>query len=176
MYGKFVLIPILGKPAFAAISYYGKFIHNYLAFPFMLGVVLMFVIWVRHNLFDRYDLNWLLKAGGLLVKGVHPPARRFNFGQKFVFWSVIFGGAALSVSGLVLLFPFTVTDIFGMQDAQLIHAAVALVLIAIMIGHIYIGSLGMVGAFDAMGTGMVDKNWAKEHHSVWVEELEKSGG
>jgi formate dehydrogenase subunit gamma len=79
------------------------------------------------------------------------------------------------VTGIALVFPFSFTDVFGMQDAQLIHSVVALVFIAIIIGHIYIGTLGMVGAFDAMGSGKVDKNWAKEHHSVWFEELEKGG-
>ena len=175
MYGKFVLIPVLGKEGFAAAMAVGKVLHNYLAFPFMIGVLLTFIIWVKDNIVDRYDLNWVLKAGGLLVKGVHPPARKFNFGQKAVFWSVFTGGVVLSVTGIVLMFPFAITDVFGMQDAQLIHAVIALVLIAIIIGHIYIGTLGMVGAFDAMGTGMVDKNWAKEHHSVWVEEMEKGG-
>jgi formate dehydrogenase subunit gamma len=44
--------------------------------------------------------------------------------------------------------------------------------IAAMLAHIYIGSIGMEGAFDAMGTGEVDLNWAKEHHSLWVEEVQ----
>lgn len=175
MYGKFVLIPIIGKDAFAGLMAVGKVLHNYLAFGFMVGVFMTFILWAKDNLIDRYDLNWVLKAGGLLVKGVHPPARKFNFGQKVVFWSVFIGGVVLSVTGLILMFPFSFTDVFGMQDAQLIHAVVALVLITIIIGHIYIGTLGMVGAFDAMGSGQVDKNWAKEHHSVWVEETEKKG-
>ncbi len=175
MYGKFVLIPVIGKDGFAALAAVGKLLHNYLAFPFMLGVVLTFVLWIKDNIVDKYDLNWVLKAGGLFVKGVHPPARKFNFGQKFIFWTVVIGGVVISVTGVSLLFPFTFTDIFGMQNAQVIHAVAALVMIAIIIAHIYIGSLGMVGAFDAMGSGQVDKNWAKEHHSVWFEEIEKGG-
>ncbi len=176
MYGRFFLIEILGPQGFASLTALGKTLHVYFAFGFMLGVAMTFVVWVQDNIVDKYDFNRLLKAGGLLMKGVHPPARKFNFGQKFVFWSVFVGGVVLSVTGLVLVFPFAITDIFGMQDAQLIHAVVALVLISIIIGHIYIGTLGMVGAFDAMGSGQVDKNWAKEHHSVWFEEVEKSGG
>jgi formate dehydrogenase subunit gamma len=42
--------------------------------------------------------------------------------------------------------------------------------VAAMIGHIYIGTIGMEGAFEAMGTGTVDLNWAKEHHKLWLEE------
>ena len=175
MYGRFFLLDILGPQGFASLTALGKTLHIYLAFGFMLGVAMTFVIWVQDNIVDKYDFNWAVKAGGLLMKGVHPPARKFNFGQKCIFWSVFVGGVILSVTGIVLVFPFSFTDVFGMQDAQLIHSVVALVFIAIIIGHIYIGTLGMVGAFDAMGSGKVDKNWAKEHHSVWFEELEKGG-
>ncbi len=157
--------------AFATITYYGKFVHNYIGFPFIIGVALMFVIWVRHNLLDRHDFNWIVKGGGLFAKGVHPPAGKFNFGQKAIFWIVVLSGVALFVTGLSMMFPFYW---FGMQDMQLvnlIHAVVAIVVIAVMIAHIYIGSLGMEGAFAAMGTGQVDENWAREHHSVWVAEV-----
>jgi formate dehydrogenase subunit gamma len=47
---------------------------------------------------------------------------------------------------------------------------VSVLMTAAMLGHIYIGSLGMEGAFDAMGSGDVDLNWAREHHSLWVEQ------
>jgi formate dehydrogenase subunit gamma len=56
-----------------------------------------------------------------------------------------------------------------------IHALIAMLLISVMMAHIYIGSIGMEGAFDAMGTGEVDLNWAKEHHSLWVEEEQAKG-
>ncbi len=156
--------------AFATLSYYGKFAHNYIGFAFYLGVVLMFVIWVRHNLPDKYDFEWIIKGGGLLGGGVHPPSGKFNFGQKAIFWAVVLSGTALFITGLSLIFPFSWFGMENMQLAQLIHAGVGLAIIAVMIGHIYIGSLGMEGAFDAMGTGQVDENWAREHHSAWVAE------
>lgn len=175
---------------FAALAYYGKFAHNFVAFAFMAGIVMIFVLWVRDNIPNRTDLKWLAVAGGLFRKGVHPPAKKFNAGQKFIFWAVVLGGISLSLSGLSLMFPFTMPifaktfaalSIFGlptdltmieeMQLSQLWHAIVALVMIAIIIAHIYIGSLGMEGAFDAMGTGMVDENWAREHHGLWVAEI-----
>jgi len=107
----------------------------------------------------------------LFSTNAHPPAGKFNAGQKIVFWSVVIGGAILSVSGVYLLFPFYLGDM-GMQQLMLvIHAAVAVVMIAIVLAHIYIGTLGMEGAFDAMGTGRVDENWAREHHSLWVAEV-----
>jgi formate dehydrogenase subunit gamma len=169
IFGKRLLMPLIGPDAFAAWSQWAKFAHNYLAWPFMLGILFMLVVWVRDNLPDRYDWNWLRQGGGILSGG-HPPARRFNAGQKLIFWSVIGGGIALSISGIIMLFPFSAADINGMQIAQYVHASVGVILIAIIIAHIYIGSLGMEGAYDAMGSGEVDLAWAKAHHSAWVEE------
>lgn len=192
-FGKLVLLPILGPELFSAFTYYGKFAHNYIAFAFMLGIVLMFVLWVRHNIPNKTDLQWLMVGGGLFTKGTHPPSKRFNAGQKLIFWSVVLGGVSLSVSGVALLFPFEVsiwgstfqllnafgldlpTQLTGLQETQLSviwHSVVALVMIVIIIGHIYIGSVGMEGAIDAVGTGQVDINWAREHHNLWVEEVE----
>ena len=99
-----------------------------------------------------------------------PPAHRFNAGQKFVYWIVVLGGAAVAVSGYVLIFPFYGTTIETMQQAEMVHSIVAMLFIAVMLGHIYIGTIGMEGAFEAMGSGTVDVNWAKEHHSLWLEE------
>jgi formate dehydrogenase subunit gamma len=137
----------------------------------MLGVLVMIVLWIWDNLPDRYDANWLKKGGGMFDKSnrTHPPAARFNAGQKLIFWAVALGGIALAVSGFFLLFPFEWTDVNGMQLAQGIHATVGVLMIAVILGHIYIGTLGMEGAYEAMGSGDVDLNWAKEHHIVWVE-------
>ncbi|MEK9724702.1 MAG: cytochrome b/b6 domain-containing protein, partial [Rhodospirillaceae bacterium] len=155
--------------------------------------VMMFVLWVKDNFPNKYDLQWLAKGGGLFTEGVHPPSKRFNAGQKLIFWSVVVGGASLSVSGLALLFPFELsmfagtfkilnafgtsfpTELSPLQETQyalMWHGIVAFGMIAIIIGHIYIGSVGMEGAIDAVGDGHVDLNWAKEHHGLWVEELE----
>jgi len=175
MYGRYVVKPLIGPDGFAALTYYGKLSHNYVGFAFATGIVLMLALWVKDNLPDRHDMNWIAKAGGLLSKHSHPPAGRFNFGQKFIFWSVVIGGAALFITGLTLLFPFYWTDMGGMHLMQIVHAAIAVIMVAIIIAHIYIGSLGMEGAFDAMASGMVDENWAREHHSAWVEEVEAEG-
>jgi formate dehydrogenase subunit gamma len=168
IFGKRLLMPIIGPDAFAAWSQYAKYAHNFVAWAFMLGLVIMLVVWIRDNIPDRTDVNWL-KAGGGFFGDKHPPAHRFNAGQKVIFWSVILGGLALSVSGVIMLFPFSAADINGMQWAQYIHATVGVILIAIMIAHIYIGSLGMEGAYDAMGSGEVDLAWARVHHSLWVD-------
>ena len=169
IFGKRLLLPLIGPEAFATWSQWAKFAHNYISWAFILGMLIMLVVWIRDNIPDRYDAAWL-RAGGGFFGERHPPARRFNAGQKLIFWSVILGGIALSATGIVMLFPFSTVEINGIQWAQYIHATVGVVLIAIMIAHIYIGSLGMEGAYDAMGSGEVDLAWARAHHSVWVEE------
>jgi formate dehydrogenase subunit gamma len=169
VFGKRLLFPLIGPDAFAAWSQWAKFAHNTMAWPFILALIFMIIFWIRDNIPDRYDLTWLRQFGGFM-SGTHPPARRFNAGQKLIFWSVAIGGTILAISGIVMLFPFWSLDINGMQIAQYFHATVGMLLIAVMIAHIYIGSLGMVGAYDAMGSGEVDLGWARAHHSVWVEE------
>lgn len=171
IFGKRMLMPLMGPESFSTWSIWAKYMHDFVSWAFMLGVLVMLVLWIWDNLPDRYDANWLKTGGGLLDKTnrTHPPAARFNTGQKFIFWSVVLGGIALSVSGIFLLFPFSYADVNGMQAAQYVHATVGILMVAVIIAHIYIGTLGMEGAYDAMGTGTVDLNWAKEHHSAWVE-------
>ena len=176
-FGKRLLMPLIGADAFASWSQWAKYAHDFFSWPFMLGILVMLVVWVWDNLPDRYDANWLKVGGGFFDKSnsTHPPAGRFNTGQKFTFWSVVLGGIALGVSGIFLLFPFAFTDVNGMQLAQTVHATIAVIMVAVIIGHIYIGTLGMEGAFEAMGSGTVDLNWAKEHHSAWVEKKRDAG-
>lgn len=168
-FGRHVLLPVIGPEAFTAISLWGKIAHNYLSFPFTLGLVVMLLLWVKDNIPNRLDLEWIKQGGGLTGHG-HPPAKRFNAGQKVVFWITILGGSLVAASGYVLIFPFFGTDVGQMQLAHIIHSLLSVLMIAAMLAHIYIGSVGMEGAFDAMGSGQVDLNWAKEHHSLWVEE------
>lgn len=197
LYGRYVLLPVIGANAFAWLTLAGKYLHNYLAFGFMLGLVMMLVLWIRHNFPNRHDFVWLAKGGGMFWKGAHAPAAKFNAGQKILFWLVILGGFSVSFSGIMLMFPFQleafgptfgwINWLFGtslpaqltltqeMQLAQLWHAIMGLFLTIVIIGHIYIGTVGMEGAFDAMGSGRVDENWAREHHEVWVRDLEQKG-
>ena len=139
------------------------------SFPFTLGVILIFVMWIGGNVPNPVDVGWLKRGGGIIGSS-EPPAYRFNAGQKFVYWIVVLGGAAVAITGYLLMFPFYGTTIAGMQLAQMIHGTVAVLFVAVMIAHAYIGTIGMQGAFEAMGEGTVDLNWAKEHHSLWLEE------
>ena len=174
-FGRVLILPVFGPEAFSTLTSWGKIAHNYLAFPFMLGLVIMFLIWIKDNIPGKVDLQWVKQGGGILNNGKHPPAKRFNAGQKGIFWIVIIGGALMSLSGWFLLFPYIPANVTALQFWTVIHAVIAMLFIAAMLAHIYIGSVGMEGAFDAMGTGEVDLNWAKEHHSLWVEEEQTKG-
>ncbi|SFA91209.1 formate dehydrogenase gamma subunit [Poseidonocella pacifica] len=202
LFGRKVLIPLFGHEAFSTLAIGSKWIHNNVSWAFIVALIFVFVLWVSENIPNKTDLKWIKAGGGFVGKG-HPPAKKFNFGQKIIFWSVIILGTSISVSGLALLFPFELPMFaatfsklnaigapgwFGMdalptalaphqemQLSQLWHAIIAFVLMAIIIAHIYIGTLGMEGAFDAMGSGEVEEQWAREHHGLWLEELEEKG-
>jgi formate dehydrogenase subunit gamma len=168
-FGRPLLLPLIGFEAFSEWSQWAKYAHNYLSFPFTIGVVLIFLIWIAGNIPNKLDIDWLKRGGGMIGHD-HPPAYRFNAGQKAIYWIVVVGGGAVAVTGYELMFPFYVSGIEGMQVAQIVHSVVAVLFVAAMLAHIYIGTIGMEGAFEAMGTGTVDVNWAKEHHSLWLEE------
>jgi formate dehydrogenase subunit gamma len=173
-FGKFILMPLIGPDNFSVVAQFAKYVHNFTSFAFVIGMVLIISMWIRDNVPRRVDLVWL-KEGGGFIRSKHPPAGRFNAGEKMVFWLALAAGIGVIGSGFLLLFPFYVTNIFGMQIAQGIHALIALLFIALILGHIYIGTVGMEGAFEAMGQGTVDLNWAKEHHSQWLEQVSRSG-
>ena len=195
--GRSFLIPVIGHDAFATIAAGSKWVHNNIAWSFMLGLVMTFVMWIAHNIPNKLDWQWLKAGGGIFTKG-HPSAKKFNAGQKIIFWTVMVLGASVSLSGLSLLFPFQMpmfADTFGiinsiigtsfpteltpheeMQYANIWHSIVAFVMMLAIIAHIYIGSVGMEGAFDAMGNGQVDLEWARQHHDLWVAEVEAKQG
>ena len=200
MFGRFFIAPYVGKEFNSTLLIASKWIHNNVAWAFMLALVLVFVMWVWHNLPSRTDLKWFAQAGGI-IGSKHPPAKKFNAGQKIIFWSVIVLGASISASGLSLLFPFEMPmfaktfvimndaglpGLLGMaplpeqmspheemQYAQAWHAIVAFAMMCIILAHIYIGSVGMEGAYDAMGSGEVDEAWARQHHSLWLEDMQR---
>ncbi len=168
-FGRSLLLPLIGAEAFATWAQWAKYAHNYLSFPFTIGVIMIFLMWIGGNIPNRVDAEWIKRGGGIIGHD-HPPAYRFNAGQKGIYWAQVLGGGAIAITGYLLMFPFYATDISGMQTAQMVHGIVAVLFVAVMLGHIYIGTIGMEGAFDAMGDGTVDVNWAKEHHSLWLEQ------
>ncbi len=170
VFGKSVLLPVVGPDVFSSISQLGKFVHNYVSFAFAFGIILMFMVWVKDNFPNSMDVRWALQGGGI-IGSKHPPADRFNGGQKLIFWATVLGGIALSVSGYIMMFRPNEVLVSGFQLATVVHGLTGLILFSIIIAHIYIGTVGMEGAFDAMGRGEVDLNWAKEHHGVWVDKV-----
>ena len=168
-FGRPLLLPLIGHEAFSEWSQWAKYAHNYLSFPFTIGVVLIFLMWIAGNVPNKMDVDWVKRGGGI-VGHDHPPAYRFNAGQKAIFWIVVIGGGLVAATGYELMFPFYRSGIEGRQLAQIVHSIVAMLFMAAMLAHIYIGTIGMEGAFEAMGSGTVDVNWAKEHHRLWLEE------
>ena len=174
-FGRTLLLPLIGHEAFSDWSQWAKYAHNYLSFPFTIGVILIFLMWIARNIPNKVDIDWLKRGGGI-VGHDHPPAYRFNAGQKAIYWIVVIGGGLVAATGYELMFPFYLSGIEGMQLAQVVHSIVAMLFIAVMLAHIYIGTIGMEGAFEAMGTGTVDVNWAEEHHKLWLEEQNARAG
>jgi formate dehydrogenase subunit gamma len=173
-FGRSLILPWMGASAFSEWSEWAKFSHNYLSFAFTAGLVLMFLIWVVRNIPTNADVEWF-KTGGGMFGGKEPPAHKFNGGEKLIFWISMFGGGAVAVSGYVLLFPFYGTGIASMQLAEIMHSVVAVLFVAAMFVHVYMGTIGVEGAFEAMADGNVDVNWAKERHRLWYDEEMQPG-
>jgi formate dehydrogenase subunit gamma len=172
-FGKYVLLPVLGYTLFSWIAFIAKNLHNFVAPVFLLSVPLFIVLFIRDNLPRLYDIQWLLKFGGMLSKsGAHIPSGRFNAGEKALFWGLVcVFSVALCVSGVIMLFPNYEQGRSIMQISNITHVVCALLAIAMACFHMYLGTVGMKGALDAMRTGYVDETWAKEHHQIWYDEV-----
>ncbi len=172
-YGKFFLLPVIGSTLFGWLSYALKNIHNFAGPLFAVSLVIVFVTFLKDNLPSKDDLIWLAKGGGLF-SSTEVPSHRFNAGEKVVFWGgVLFLGAIVVASGLVLdkLIPGLIYERSTMQIANMIHGVATLFMMAMFIGHIYMGTIGMRGAYKAMREGYVDETWAKEHHELWYDDI-----
>jgi formate dehydrogenase subunit gamma len=172
-FGKFVLLPVMGATLFGWLTYALKTLHNFAGPLFAVSLVIVFLTFLRDNWPKSEDLTWLKKGGGLL-SGHEVPSHRFNAGEKVIFWVGVFLlGATVVGSGLVLdmLIPGMAYLRGDMQIAHMIHAAAAVLMMAMFLGHIYLGTIGMKGAYDAMRHGYVDEAWAREHHALWAEDV-----
>jgi formate dehydrogenase subunit gamma len=172
LWGRHVLIPLLGKEGFAAWANLAKPIHDYLSLAFVAGLAVMLIKWFHHSIPTAYDLEWIKKAGGFLGGG-HPPAGFSNAGEKSLYWMLVFVGTALVVSGFWLLFPNLGFERSAMQTANIVHGVSALIITAVICVHIYLGTLGSQGALEGMVTGEVDEGWARQHHGIWLEEVQR---
>ncbi|MFY7871035.1 MAG: formate dehydrogenase subunit gamma [Limnohabitans sp.] len=173
-FGQFFILPVIGKTLFGGLTYILKNVHNFAGPLFAVSLVIVIITFVRDNLPRSEDLTWLLKGGGLF-SGTEVPSHRFNAGEKVLFWLGVFLlGLVVVASGLVLdkLVPGLLYERSTMQIGHMIHAAAAFLMMALFIGHIYMGTLGMRGAYSAMREGYVDETWAKEHHELWYNDIQ----
>jgi formate dehydrogenase subunit gamma len=170
-FGKSMLLPILGHTLFAWLAQVAKPLHNFMGPVFAVCTVIIFFTFVRNNIWRAYDMAWIRKLGGL-VSGQDVPSGKFNAGEKLWFWGgVLFLGVVVSASGFVLDFANFDQTRHTMQVANIIHLAGACMFMMAGLGHIYMGTIGMIGAYAAMKTGSVDETWAREHHLYWYEDV-----
>ncbi|WP_374523231.1 formate dehydrogenase subunit gamma [Hydrogenophaga sp.] len=172
-FGQFFLLPIIGSTLFGWLTYALKNVHNFVGPLFAVSLVVVILTFVKDNLPSKHDITWLLKGGGLLG-GHEVPSHRFNAGEKVLFWGGVFlFGLVVVGSGVFLdkIVPAVEYTRANMQVAHMIHATAAVVMMAMFMGHIYMGTIGMSGAYSAMKTGYVDETWAKEHHELWYDDI-----
>ncbi|MEA3192909.1 MAG: formate dehydrogenase subunit gamma [Betaproteobacteria bacterium] len=172
LFGKHVLLPVMGYTLFAWLTSLGKNLHNFIAPLFIVSVIAMVCIWLRDNLPKSYDWQWFRRAWGFFMRGEHIPSGRFNAGEKAWFWGgVVVLSIIVSWSGVILLFPNFDQTRAVMQDAWIVHASAALIYITISFGHIYMGTIGVEHTYGNMRTGFTDETWAREHHEYWYNEV-----
>jgi formate dehydrogenase subunit gamma len=172
-FGRFFIQPVLGGTLFGWLTYALKNAHNFMGPLFAVSLVVVFFTFVRDNMPSKEDIAWILKGGGLFG-GQEVPSHRFNAGEKIVFWGGVFAlGAVVVGSGLLLdkLIPGLVYVRETMQISHMVHASAAVLMVAMFMGHIYLGTIGMKGAYNGMKTGYVDETWAKEHHQLWHDDI-----
>ncbi len=174
LWGRAALIPIFGHPFVSGYLGATKLLHNYLGPLLLAGIFLEFVVWVRDGIPHKYDLDWFKNMGGLLG-GEPPHIGMINGGEKAWFWLVFLFGIAVGVTGTLLDFQIWGQTRFTMQVSHVIHAIVATLFVAASLGHIYMGTIGVEGAFGAMWTGYVDAVWAEQNHDLWYEEIREQG-
>jgi formate dehydrogenase subunit gamma len=171
LFGKHIILPIVGHAAFSGLTVLAKNLHNFVGPLFIFALVIFITLFVKDNIPKSYDSAWLGKFGGML-SGEHVASGKFNAGEKVLFWSLVVGlCTVISITGLILNFPNWNQGREAMQLANLIHGICAILAMAMACFHIYLGTVGMEGALKAMKTGYVDETWAKEHHEYWYNEV-----
>jgi formate dehydrogenase subunit gamma len=171
LFGKHVLIPVIGHAAFSTVTVFAKNLHNFVGPLFIFALIVFVLLYMKDNFPKAYDGQWLAKFGGML-SGEHVPCGKFNAGEKSLFWGLVVTlCTVLSVTGVILNFPNWDQGREAMQLSNIIHSIVAILAICAAMFHIYLGTIGMEGAYGAMRTGEVDETWAKEHHEIWYKEV-----
>lgn len=170
LYGRTLLIPIMGIETYGLAAATNKTIHNWVGLIFPVTILLMFLQFVGRNLYARGDMTWLVKGGGI-VTDAHQSAGYFNMGEKILFWLVMLFGALISISGLILYLPIIEFSRADMILTYKIHGIIAGAYVILIVGHVYLAVVGVKGTLSSMTDGTVDENWAKAHHDRWYKEI-----
>ena len=171
LFGKHLLLPVIGHTLFSWLAELGKTMHNFVGPIFMFSVVVFVFKFIGDNWPRAYDLTWIAKGGGVIGNEV-VPAGRFNAGEKIWFWGGVIGlGTVSSASGLVMDFPNFDQPRSLMMLANIVHVISGVWFIAWSVTHIYLGTVGTTGAYEGMRNGYVDETWAREHAQFWYEDV-----
>ncbi len=171
LWGKYLILPWLGYNAFSWVQIVGKNVHNFVGPLFIFSLITTFLLFLKDNFFTMWDVKWFTSLGGWLR---YVPSYKFNAGEKMVFWGGLVGlGIVIGATGIILDFPNWGQLREFMQVINVIHAIAAVFFICMIMGHAYMGTLGLEGAFKSMETGYVDEQWAKEEHELWYNEIKE---
>ncbi|MGQ9688282.1 MAG: formate dehydrogenase subunit gamma [Desulfobaccales bacterium] len=138
---------------------------------FVIASVISLTLWAKDAKFASYDWEWLAKWGGYLGgKEVEVPAGRLNAGQKIFFWLSIVISFIMGLTGVLLIFKNSLPLSFNCLMSTL-HGFSALIFVATIVAHAYLGTIANPGTWRAMVDGKVGRKWAKKHHSEWYKEI-----
>lgn len=169
--GRYLLIPVFGHWLSSGFIQTAKTFHNFCGPLLLIGILAEILLWARFNVPKKYDLDWFKSMGGMIGHGEPPHIGRINAGEKGWFWLIFIFGSAVGVTGVLLDFPIWDQTRFTMQVSHVIHTAVAVLFVTVSLGHIYMGTLGVEGAFEAMWTGYVDAVWTEQNHDLWYKDV-----
>lgn len=169
LFGRYFILPVIGKEAWSWVAAICIEVHNVVGPIFAIALVFLLIVYMKDNVWQKGDLSWVFK--GAFFSDPPPPSWKYNLAEKSWYWLLFFAGLLIAGSGLFLDFPWLAERVQQLQLAHLIHAGTAVILVAASLGHIYLGTVGVEGAYEGMAEGTVDENWAREHHGWWAEEV-----
>jgi formate dehydrogenase subunit gamma len=153
-------------------GFLSRLLHPWVGVVFSVGVGWMYTKWRSDMRTTDADRAWRRSIAAYVRNEDDrvPPAGRFNYGQKQLFWVMVWGALALLVTGLVLWVPETM-PLALRQLAMAVHAIASIVTIAALIVHVYMGIAVVPGSMDAIVHGEVTTAWARQHHPLWADEV-----
>ncbi|MCL1147541.1 formate dehydrogenase subunit gamma [Shewanella marinintestina] len=174
--GRLYFEPSMNQSGWASLVGLSSGLHELMAFPFILGYVLMILMWAPKQIPASYDIKWFAVLGGYLNTGKkhHPDAGFANAGEKLWFWVFALFGGLMVVSGLTMMFPETFVVTKNTANTMLlVHIISTVIISAFSVVHIFMATVMSEGGMSNMTSGYCDENWAKQHHNLWFKELKQ---